>query len=183
MIVPLADISNRGMNVSLGPWARAAAAEGVDGDVKAMEGSLELTRHGVHVAVRGELHVVGEVLCDRCRTPLVVSLGGDVSIVYSPVSTLPEKVDDEEGLPRPPVDVGFPVEDVGEFDGEKLDLAGVVREWATVERPARLMCRDIDEAENDACQARFLELSGQASPTTIDPRFSILSALKLKSED
>lgn len=183
MIVALADIPNRGMSVPLGPWARAAAAEGIAGDVGAMEGSLELTRHDAHVVVRGELHLVGEVACDRCRDPILVSLGGDVSVLYSPVNTLPETVEDELGLPKPPVDVGFAVEDVGEFDGLALNLADVVREWATIERPTRLMCGDFVEDADPACQARYQALSGSPATPSGDARFAILSAFKLKSED
>ena len=148
-----------------------------------MDGNLELSRHDAHVLVRGELHLVGEVACDRCRDPILVSLGGDVSIVYSPVNTLPETVEDELGLPKSPVDVGFAVEDVGEFDGVALNLADVVREWATIERPTRLMCGDMAEQADPACMARYQALSGTSAFPSGDLRFAILSAFKPKSED
>ena len=183
MLVPLADIPSRGMQVPLGGWASAAAAEGLEGEVKAFEGEFTVTRHGVHIAVVGELHLVGEVPCDRCGAPLVVSLGGDVSVLYSPVSALPETVEDVDTLPLPPVDPGFPVEDVGEYDGVSLDLAGVIREWATVERPHRLLCGEVDEAEDAACLVRFRALSGTSGAPALDPRFSILSTLKPVPED
>jgi uncharacterized metal-binding protein YceD (DUF177 family) len=183
VIVSLADIPARGISVPLGAWAKAAAAEGLEGEVKAFEGEFLVTRHDVHIAVRGELHLVGEVACDRCGAPLLVSLGGDLSIVYSPVSTLPETVEDVDGLPHAPVEVELPVEDVGEYDGQKLDLAEVVREWATVERPFRLTCGELDPAEDAACQARFRSLAGTTGAPVVDPRFAILSTLTPVPED
>lgn len=184
MIVALTDIPTRGLDVQVGSWAAAAFAEGLAGEVKAFEGALTVTRHDdVHIAVRGELHLVGEVPCDRCGEPLVVSLGGDLSVLYSPVSALPETDEDEDGLPRPPVDPGFPVEDVGEYDGQALDLAHVVREWAIVERPARLQCADLDEAEDEPCRARFRARAGASASLPVDPRFSTLLSLIPPSED
>ena len=177
MVVALADIPQRGLDVPLGAWAKGAAAEGLAGEVKAFEGRFLVTRHGVHIAVRGEVHVVGEVPCDRCGAPLLVSLGGDVSCVYSPVTALPETDEDTEGLPQPPVALDFRVEDVGEYDGERLDLAQVVREWATVERPIRLTCGEMDEAEEAACSARFRAMAGTPAGPTVNPKFAALAAL------
>ncbi len=183
MNVALADIPAPGLDIVLGSWAAAACASGFGGEVKAFEGALTLTRHGVHIAARGEVHLVGEVPCDRCSDSLVVSLGGDVSIVYSPLASLPEVTDDEDGLPQAPVDVGFTVDDVGEYDGVALDLSAVVREWAMVERPARLTCGVLDEAEDEACEARFRSRAGvQSSPAPAGWRASLLS-LNLPSED
>ncbi len=183
MNVAFTDIPTPGLDIALGPWAAAACAAGLGGEVKAFDGALTLTRHGVHIAARGELHLVGDLPCDRCGEPLVVSLGGDVSIVYSPMAALPESTDDEDGLPQPPVDVGFSVDDVGEFDGVTLDLVAVVREWAMVERPSRLTCGQPDDADDEACQARFRALAGaQNTPTSFGWRAPLLS-LNLPSED
>ncbi len=184
MIVALNDIPTRGLDVQVGSWAAAACAEAMAGEVKAYEGSLQVTRHGVHIGVRGELHLVGEVPCDRCGAACLLSLGGDLSVLYSPLAAIPETVEDEEGPPRPPVDPGFPVEDVGEYDGVALDLAHVVREWALVERPPRVLCGELDEAEEPACRARFAALSGDArGPAPVDPRFSKLLSLQPPSEE
>lgn len=183
MIVALTDIPTRGLDVQVGPWAQAACAEGLAGEVKAFAGELKVTRHEVHIAVRGELHVVGELPCDRCGAPLVVSVGGDVSVLYSPVAALPETVEDTEGLPSAPVQLDLPIEDVGEYDGKALDLAEVVREWVTVERPARLTCGEVDEAEDAACRERFRLRAGAAAAPTVDPRFSKLLSFTPPSED
>jgi uncharacterized metal-binding protein YceD (DUF177 family) len=182
VVLALADIPSHGSRVALGPWARAAAAEGIGGEVNAFEGEFLVTRHGEHLAVRGEIHLVGTVACDRCGGPLLLSLGGDMSVLYSPVSALPETVEDEEGLPKPPIELEFPVEDLGEFDGERLDLAQVVHEWAAVERPVRLRCADLDAETDDACRARFRARARVSDIPATDPRFAVLSSLSL-SED
>lgn len=183
MNVALADIPAPGLDIALGPWAAAACASGLGGEVKAFDGALTLTRHGVHIAARGELHVVGEAPCDRCGDAVLVNLGGDVSIVFSPLASLPESTDDEDGLPEPPVDVGFAVDDVGEYDGVTLDLVAVVREWAMVERPTRLTCGQLDQAGDEACQARFRDRAGDlAAPAGFGWRAPLLS-LNLSSED
>ncbi len=182
MIVALADIPHRGLDVALdhSAWARKAAGEGLGGEVKAFAGTFAITRHGKHAAVVGEMHAVGEVACDRCGAPLVVSLGGELSCLYSPLSALPERTSDDEGLPRPPVSLDFEVEDVGEFDGENLDLAQVVREWFTVERPARLVCADVDPDSDSSCRDRFRSLAGPVTAPPVDPRLAVLSKLNVK---
>ncbi len=182
MNVALTDIPSRGLVVALAPmpWARRAAAEGLGGELRAFDGGLTVTRHGVHVAVRGEISATAEVACDRCAEPLVVSVGGDVSCVYSPLSALPERDDDEDGLPRPPVELPFEVTDVGEYSGDRFDLGDVVREWFLVVRPPRLVCADVDPDADSACLERFRLGAGPLAQPIVDPRLSILSKLSVK---
>jgi uncharacterized metal-binding protein YceD (DUF177 family) len=182
VIVALADVPSHGLSVPLGAWAHAAAAVGIGGEVKAFEGHFAVTRHGEHLAVRGEVHLVGEVPCDRCGEPLLLNIGSDVSVLYSPISSVPEATEDTEGLPRPPIELEEPVEDLGEYDGQSLDLADVVREWATVERPVRFLCADLDESADDACRARFRQLARLSDAPAVDPRFSILTSLSIPEE-
>ena len=151
---------------------------GLSGDVKAFTGNLTVTRHGVHLALQGELHAVGEVACARCGSPLIVSIGGDIACIYSPLSTLPETKEDEDGLPKPPIQVDFKVTDVGEYDGISFDVALALTEWATVETPARLRCGDIDSADDAACSERFRAAAKSTQAPTVDPRFAILQSLK-----
>jgi uncharacterized metal-binding protein YceD (DUF177 family) len=202
--VAIADIPTRGLRVDLAsppPWARAAvdAGLGASGPARlaALTGELQLTRHGPHLALRGELHAVAEIGCARCGTPLVASLGGEVSTVYSPVSTLPTHSDgaspahaegtgsdeasahDESRLPRPPVNLPFDVLEVGEYAGESFDLAEALREWAAVESPDRMLCGEIDPAEEEACLARFREHAGETRRAPeVDPRFAVLASFK-----
>lgn len=182
MIVALADIPTRGLVLALAemPWARAAAADGLGGEVRAFDGGLTVTRHGVHVAVRGEISAMALVPCDRCRAPMLVSVGGEVSCLYSPLSALPEREGDDDGLPRPPVELPFEVLDVGEYSGTSIDLAEVVREWMLVERPARMVCADVDPHDDAACLERFRASAGPVAKPPVDPRLSILSKLSVK---
>jgi uncharacterized metal-binding protein YceD (DUF177 family) len=182
VVLTLADVPTHGSSVSLGAWARSAAAEGIGGEVRAFEGDFTITRHAEHLAVRGEIHLVGEVPCDRCRAPLLLSLGGEISVLYSPISAVPETEEDQAGLPRPPIQLDEPVEDFGEYDGVGLDLAEVVREWATVERPVRFLCAELDEAEDEPCRARFRAQAQLSHTPNVDARFAVLSSLSLSEE-
>ena len=183
MVLVVADLPQRGREFKLDAfaWAKTAVSTGVGGEVKAFTGSLALTRHGEHVALRGELHAVAEVPCSRCGAPLPVSIGGDVACVYSPLSTLPVTKEDEDGLPRPPINLDFKVTDVGEYDGVKFDLAQALLEWATVEAPARLRCADLDSSEDAECSSRFRAAAQSSQAPTVDPRFAILQSLKADS--
>lgn len=184
MVLVVADLPSRGRELSLGgvAWAINAVAIGVGGEVKAFSGSLTVTRHGVHLAVQGELHAVAEVGCARCGLPLLVSIGDEVAWLYSPVSTLPITNEDEDGLPKPPIDVPFTVTDVGEYDAVSFDVAAALTEWASIEAPARLRCGDVDEAEDQACTARFRAAAKTTPTPSVDPRFAILQNLKTPSE-
>lgn len=184
MVLVVADLPARGRELKLDgvEWASNAVASGLGGTVKAFAGGLTIARHGVHVSMVGELHAVGEVACSRCGIPLVVSIGGDVSCAYSPLETLPERTADEEGLPEPPVDLGFEVSDVGEYDGTSFDVALALTEWAAIEAPVRLRCGDIDESDDEACTARFRALAQTPAQPAVDPRFAILQSLKPSSE-
>lgn len=182
MVLALADVPSHGLSVPLGAWARPAAAEGVGGQVNAFEGNVTITRHAEHLAVRGEVHLVGEVPCDRCGEPLLISLGGDISVLYSPISAIPEVEADGDGSPRSPIELDEPVEDLGEYDGVSLNLAEVVREWATVERPVRLLCGEREAADDDACRARFRARAHLSDGPVVDPRFAVLTSLSLSTD-
>ena len=184
MVLVVADLPSRGRELSLDglAWAKGAVGAGLSGIVKAFAGALSLTRHGQHLAMQGQLHAVAEVACARCGAPLIVSIGGEVACVYSPISTLPVTREDEDGLPRPPVDLDFKATEVGEYDGISFDVAAALTEWAAVEAPGRLRCGDIDIADDDACIARFQAAAKSTSRPAVDPRFAILQQLKTPSE-
>lgn len=214
--VTLDAIPPHGLHVDLGAagvqaWALSAAAEGIEGEIRALSGRLRILRYGVHILVDGELTASGTVSCDRCRHPLPLSVSGQVNCLYSPIDTVPERSEEEEGDYTAPVQLPVEVNDLGEYDGKALDLCNVVREFFAVERPPRLLCEDVaivDAAGNAslnasinaathaainaaACTQRFkarlstinpASMSDAANESEPQSPFAKLASLKFKKE-
>lgn len=167
-VVPLESIPTQGLTVDVGDWARAGCGEGLGGEVTAVGGRLVVTRSGRHIVVRGALSGAATTRCDRCGEPLHLSVSGDVDCVYVPVDELAQREDEE-----PPEDAP----EQGEYDGVALDLAHVAREFFALERPARMLCADLDPAADAACLARF-RARANLGPSEPDPRFAALKGVK-----
>jgi uncharacterized metal-binding protein YceD (DUF177 family) len=118
----------------------------------------------------GTLDGAADTACDRCGQPSHFAASGDVDCVYVPVDEVVERGEDAE----PPAD---DAPDEGEYDGVSLDLVHVVREFFALERPARLLCADVDPAADAACLQRFRALANLGPPEP-DPRFSVLKGVK-----
>lgn len=177
-LVPIAAIPTQGLRTSVGDWARAAAAEGLDGTVLGLDGSLELVRRGPHLLARGEVTLDARLPCARCGELLDWAMSTPFAVVYSPLSSLavrPE--DDAEGGPEVPSEFAGEADEVGEYEGDTFDLRQVVQELCAVEKPARLRCVDLDPATDDACAARWKARVGPIAEGSISP-FSALKALK-----
>jgi uncharacterized metal-binding protein YceD (DUF177 family) len=138
------------------------------GEDPAVGGHLSVTRTGRDIVVRGALSGEATTRCDRCGEARRLSVSGDVDCVYAPVGAL-ARGDDEE----PPEDAP----EQGEYDGVALDLVHVVREFFALERPARLLCADLDPAADAACLARF-RARAHLGPSEPDPRFAALKGVK-----
>ncbi len=154
-----------GMRVKLGPWAHRAAGEGADGTVEALSGLLRIRRFKAHLLVQGKLNGAFTVRCDLCREPLAVKFAADLNCVYSPMSLVPSREEDEEGdfpMPEEITSIGEPVDDQGEYTGEALDLQDVVREVFALERPPVYRCDEVAPSTAAACEARWKRAAGQA---------------------
>lgn len=172
-------IPPHGLVVSPGPWAVAPCQDGAEGSCEKVEGSLKITRHGVHIFVRGQLKAAVQLRCDRCGKALDWQIEGPLSCLYSPLSEVPERGEEDEDTPPLPVKLDEHVEDLGEYSGTSLDLRDVVREFFSLERPTSLRCLDIDADQDAACYARWKSEAGALSneDTVLNP-FSRLSGFK-----
>lgn len=148
-----------GLRVPLGAWARRAAGEGADGDAERLGGALKIRRFGAHLLAQGRLSGAFAVRCELCRERLSVELEAALSCLYSPISTIPGRTEDEEGDFPVPEEVagkiGEPVEDQGEYDGVALDLQDVVREVFALERPPVYRCDELAPGRSQACDAAW----------------------------
>jgi uncharacterized metal-binding protein YceD (DUF177 family) len=172
-------IPPHGLTVSLGPWAVAACVEGIDGELEKLEGKLKVTRHGVHLVVRGDLGAQVRLHCDRCRVLHALDISGRLDCLYSPVSTIPVREEDEEGDFPMPIELPEPVTDQGEYDGVSLDLRDVVREFFALERPPAVRCVDFNPASDVECMARWRSLAGPLDDgAATDHPFAALAGFK-----
>ncbi len=169
-VVLLDSIPTHGLSVDVSDWARAACGEGLGGSPSRVGGHLEITRTGRHILVRGDLEGAATTACDRCGEPLHFAVAGDVDCVYLPVDELAQREQSEEEAPED-------APEQGEYDGVSLDLVHVVREFFALERPARLLCGDLDPAADAACLERF-RARANLGPPEPDPRFAVLKGVK-----
>ena len=144
-----------GLKVPLGGWARRAAGEGADGEAERLGGAMKIRRFGAHLLAQGRLSGTFAVRCELCRERLVVELEGALNCLYSPITAIPGRSEDEEGdFPMPEEvagKIGESVEDQGEYDGVALDLRDVVREVFALERPPVYRCDEIAPERSVAC--------------------------------
>lgn len=172
-------IPPHGLTVSLGPWAVAPCIEGVDGELEKLEGKLKVTRHGVHLVVRGNLSAQVRLRCDRCRAPIDTEVSGRLDCLYSPLSEIPAREEDAEGDFPMPIELPEPVTDQGELDGSTLDLRDVVREFFALERPPAVRCVDYNPASDAECLDRWRKLAGPLDDgVATDHPFAALAGFK-----
>lgn len=178
-IVSVDAVPHAGLDVAVGPWAKPAVEEAFGPST--VSGALRVLRKGPHLVVTGALALDCTVPCDRCRRPVPLHLAPEVACVYSPITAVPERSEDDDAS-GPAIPEGLPVEveDAGEYDGVTLDLAAVVTESLEVERPARWRCVDAfpDDPQSDTeCQARWVAASGASDLAPPSP-FAALAGWK-----
>lgn len=164
-VVPLDSIPAQGLEVDVQGWALAACAVGLGGPAREASGHLAVNRQGRDIGVRGDVHGAADLVCDRCGAALSFAADAAVDCLY-----LAPRGEDEA-----PPETDY--EDLGEYDGVALDLAHVVSESLALERPFRVLCGEVDPAEDAACLARFRAKAG-TSEGTADLRFSVLKNFK-----
>ena len=177
-LIPIASIPTPGKTFPVGDWARGAAAEGVGGVVQSLEGEITLLRRGPHVLAQGHLDTVARAPCDRCGELLDFPVAGEFAVVYSPLDAIPPRAEDDDGGPEVPDVFAGEAEDVGEYQGDSLDLLQVVREFCALERPARLRCGDLDPAADAGCAARWQARAGVPLVDEVEAAPSPFAALK-----
>lgn len=127
-------IPEHGREVTVGTdasWSREAAREALDVVPERLEGALELRREGDHVHVTGELRSVHTASCDRCLSPIRVSLGGELALEYAPAGT--QVLEEDRELEAKELDLGW-------HEGGAIELSQVLSEQLALWLPARLLC-------------------------------------------
>ncbi|MDT7779339.1 MAG: hypothetical protein QOC99_1851 [Acidobacteriota bacterium] len=137
-----------------------------------IEGSA--SRKGLEVRLRGEIRAEVELLCDRClapeRTPLAVEF--DVSFIPREVEAVKAE------------NVELQAEDLklDAYEGDAVDLDGLVREQIMLALPSRRLCREDCKGLCPTCGADLNAGRCSCEQAEVDPRWSALAALKNKLE-
>jgi uncharacterized metal-binding protein YceD (DUF177 family) len=151
----------------MGPWALRAASEGLDGEVRALAGRLELNVFGAEVRATGALEAVRVGACDRCTGAIEARIGGPIDLVFVPSGS---RGDASRELASDEMDVGF-------YEEGAVDLGALVREHFALLRPIRLACDSagVRPLGGEPCAPSMPQ---PEDDTAVDPRFAALAGLK-----
>lgn len=153
----------------VGPWALAAAAEALEGEVKRLDGVLQISREGDVVRASGELFAEVTRDCDRCAKTGTWRLGGPLDLRYAP---LPSMQQTEVDLEEADLDLGFYTEGA-------INLDAVLAEHFALALPLRLTCDTpgLVQTEGEPCSPSSYGAASREKP--VDPRFAVLKGLKI----
>lgn len=172
MRVTLDAIPEEGLEIALDdslPWAVEAASSSLEGEVRGLEGRLELTSLGDEIRVRGALKASVTRGCDRCIEDIAGEIGGELDLAYVPGRRLGAGT----------VDLNADELDVGFYGDQGLDLADVVAEHFALLLPFRLSCDAPGFALADGQPCTWEPPFDPEEDQKVDPRFAALSGLKL----
>jgi uncharacterized metal-binding protein YceD (DUF177 family) len=166
MRVRVDELPTEGLRVALEMdqrWAVQAVSEAFEAEVRGLGGSLRILPVGERgVSVHGQAEATLALSCDRCLSPVLARLGGEVDLYFDGERL---EGDREIGLHQDELDVGFI------HEGE-LDLGAALSEFFLLEAPSRLRCDDpgVERSEPGECA---LPAESLLQPE-IDPRLAAL---------
>lgn len=139
--------------------------------------SLEATRVGTTIRIRGTIEASVGFECGRCLESRNAKVDFEFEYVLMARSEWEQTYSsaDELELDADDLDVSF-------YEGEEIDVAPLVREALLIELPTLPRCAD---AERDECDAAFEKNVGSAAieeneAAAVDLRWGPLKDLKLK---
>jgi uncharacterized protein len=127
-------------------------------------------RKGIaQVDVEGRISGEIEAECTRCLREVRLKI--DVPLKAAFVTEENYTSEKEAELRQGDLDVSI-------FDGEKIDLADLVREQILLELPTQILCREDCKGLCQKCGANLNEVNCNCEENEIDPRWSALKNLK-----
>lgn len=171
MLIPLEKIPPKGLIVDVDArsrWAHAGAALGLEAEVEALSGQLDLRALVDQITVHGDLDVVLLTACDRCAESIRVARSAEFDLAYVPRGS---RDGESRALASDELDVGF-------YGADGLDLGLVVQEVFALERASRLTCDVPGATPLSGTPCSFTERAVEPDKR-VDPRFAVLQGLKL----
>jgi uncharacterized protein len=131
------------------------------------------SRKGEEVRVRGSIKTEVELLCDRCLAPRRAPLEVEFDTRFIPQAAAAGESDNVELLTE---DLGLAA-----YEGDAVDLDGLVREQILLALPLRNLCREDCKGLCQKCGADLNAGACSCEQKEIDPRWSALADWKDRS--
>lgn len=136
-------------------------------------GRVFLRRWGAAVKVRGHVETTLILTCDRCVEEFPLEVSEEIDIELHPVATL-KTLQEEVRLSKEDLDISF-------FDGETVEVDGVIREQILLAVPMRKLCQPDCKGLCPLCGQNLNQEPCGCKPEVKDSPFAILKKLVVSS--
>jgi uncharacterized protein len=143
---------------------------GLEFSQAAISGSVNLSKHGHDILVRGRLEGELALTCGRCLEPFTAPVESDFDLLLAPAPT-GERPEEEE-LSAQELDVDF-------YGGETVDLEAIIREQIILMVPLKPLCREDCQGLCPNCGANLNQESCSCQTDKSDSPFAQLAKLKI----
>jgi uncharacterized protein len=168
MIVRVSEIPEEGLRiVSPGDVGPVFTDEGWSLD----DVGLLIERRSDEVAVSGHYEATARLQCSRCLEPLVTRVGPEVDLHLMPSPSAREEVE----LSSDDLEVDF-------YQGDTLDVAGLLRSETLLALPMKPLCRADCRGLCPVCGGNRNVTPCACEVRTVDPRLASLQALRRSAE-
>jgi uncharacterized protein len=165
MIVRIPDIPDEGLRLD----SPAALGPVFADDGWSLDGlDLGIERRGADVVVTGSFRATARLACSRCLEPLTTRVGPDVDLHLVPAPNLRHE---EVELGPDDLEVDF-------YQGETLDVAGLLRSEMALALPMKPLCTPDCRGLCPVCGANRNTTSCGCQVREVDPRLAPLEALR-----
>jgi uncharacterized protein len=127
-------------------------------------------RAGTELFLTGEIKAETVAVCARCAEEFVGPTSRSFRYVLAPRS-----IGHDGKADLSAEDLEFSL-----YDGEEVDLTPLILEQTLLALPTRPLCREDCRGLCPQCGANLNELQCACAESVIDPRFAVLSSLKLR---
>lgn len=132
--------------------------------------TLDLSRTGHDVLVRGDLTGALVVVCSRCAGPANVTLEEHLDLLYVPRGKDTDLAEPEANASEP---------DLLPYDGDTIDLAEMLREELLLALPLAPLCKDTCAGLCPRCGADLNQGPHECTHEPTDDRWAALRNLKV----
>lgn len=139
-----------------------------------IKGTARQTAGGA--SVTGDLESQLKVACDRCLQPLEVAIRTSFNADYVTLNVYEQAQLSNVEHELTQNDLSLSI-----YDGEHIDLDELIREQILLNLPAKQLCRENCAGLCEKCGANKNTNNCACETTEIDPRWSALKELKIKS--
>ncbi|HWR58233.1 MAG TPA: DUF177 domain-containing protein [Thermodesulfovibrionales bacterium] len=129
---------------------------------------LRIDKVGSEVLARGELVSDIELQCSRCLSRFSGNIAVDVNVVYHPLEELAGE--EKYEIKEDELDTGF-------YEGDELDIAGLIQEQIMLSVPMKPLCRDSCKGLCSRCGSDLNATTCSCEQKEPDPRLAVLKKL------